>query len=74
MYSAYGPGTTEQPFDPTVPVEATVSAQITLTFAMGAASEATSDAPNQEPDGVVEYEYDPYHIEGDIDYSALPEY
>lgn len=43
MFGQYGPGM-EQPFDPALPVEATVSAQITLTFAMGAASEATPEA------------------------------
>ena len=39
-YGPYGPGT-EQPFDPTLPAEATVAIQVTLTFAMGSATEAT---------------------------------
>jgi uncharacterized protein YggE len=39
-YGPWGPGM-EQPFDPTLPAEAAVSTQVTLTFAMGPATEAT---------------------------------
>jgi uncharacterized protein YggE len=41
-YGPYGPGM-DQPFDPSLPVEATVAIQVTLTFAMGPA-EATPEA------------------------------
>jgi Protein of unknown function (DUF541) len=42
-YGPFGPGT-EQMFDPALPAEATVAVQVTLTFAMGPAMEATPEA------------------------------